>query len=300
MKATLQQIETFYWIARLGSFHAAARHLHLAQPTISARIRELEIALGLKLFEREKYRAEMTVAGRDVLQQAEKMLQLADELAKTAGRRNPLRGLLRLGANESAAMVGLIELLSRLKASYPELQVELTIDVGTTLSRKLNARELDIAILSDPISAPHVVDEVIGKVALQWVASPQVQLKHDLTPHDIAALPVVVVPSPSTLHSVTVEWFRSAHCEFARFGTCNSMSMMLRLVEAGHAIAILPLPVVRHAIEHGTVRALTVKPPLAPRAYYVSYLREQHELADGGVVAMMREVLTQSGLLSPN
>ena len=49
---TLRQLEAFYWIARLGSFHAAARHLHVAQPSVSARVRELERHLGVPLFER--------------------------------------------------------------------------------------------------------------------------------------------------------------------------------------------------------------------------------------------------------
>ena len=52
MRLTLAQIETFYWIARLGSFHAAARRLSLTQPSISGRIRELELDLGCALFDR--------------------------------------------------------------------------------------------------------------------------------------------------------------------------------------------------------------------------------------------------------
>ena len=52
MQATLAQIEAFYWIARLGGFRAAAARFNLTQPTISLRIRGLEQALGLKLFER--------------------------------------------------------------------------------------------------------------------------------------------------------------------------------------------------------------------------------------------------------
>ena len=46
MRATLNQLEAFYWIARLGGFHAAATRLNLTQPTVSLRIRGLEEALG--------------------------------------------------------------------------------------------------------------------------------------------------------------------------------------------------------------------------------------------------------------
>ena len=52
MTPTLSQLETFLWIARLGSFHAAAERLGLSQPSISLRIRELERSLGTPLFHR--------------------------------------------------------------------------------------------------------------------------------------------------------------------------------------------------------------------------------------------------------
>jgi DNA-binding transcriptional LysR family regulator len=60
MKPTLNQIEAFHWIARLGTFRAAGAQLNLTQPTISLRIRGLEDALGCKLFQRVGQRARRT------------------------------------------------------------------------------------------------------------------------------------------------------------------------------------------------------------------------------------------------
>jgi DNA-binding transcriptional LysR family regulator len=298
MKISLQQIESFYWVARLGGFHAAARHQHLTQPSITARIHELEEILGSKLFERGGYRAEITPLGRDVLAQAEKILRLTDDFEKMGRQRNLMRGFLRLGTNESTASTGLIQLLSRLKAAYPELHVELTIDVGTALSRKLNARELDITMLMDPISAPHAIDEVIGQTELQWVASTNLNLpKRELVPSDIASFPIVVTPPPSALHTIMLEWFRKDGIELANLSTCNSVALMTQLVSAGHAIALLPFPMVHAEINNGIIRALPVKPAVKPRPYYVSYLREGTGYS--AFVEMAREVLTQSGLVTP-
>jgi len=55
MRFTLHQLEAFVWTARLGTVHAAARHLHLTQPAISHRIRDLEEELGTQLFDRHYY-----------------------------------------------------------------------------------------------------------------------------------------------------------------------------------------------------------------------------------------------------
>lgn len=172
MRLSLQQIETFYWAARLGSFHAAARHQHLTQPTISARIQELEAQLGVQLFDRERARSGLTLVGHEALAQAEKLLDLADQFSRLAERSDPMRGLLRLGVNESTAMFGLAEILTQVKATYPQLRIEITVDVGASLSRKMAARELDIAVLNNPSQARHVVEHIIGTSNLHWVASP--------------------------------------------------------------------------------------------------------------------------------
>jgi len=46
MRYSFDQLESFYWVAHLGGFRAAARQQHLSQPTVSARIHELERILG--------------------------------------------------------------------------------------------------------------------------------------------------------------------------------------------------------------------------------------------------------------
>src|SRR5579872_5461163 len=114
MRASLVQLETFFWVARLGSFHAAARHLRVTQPTISARIRELEEILAVTLFDRVRRRAEITPAARDILRETRQIIALADKIERRLQARDSMRGLLRLGAVESVAMIALPELLSRL------------------------------------------------------------------------------------------------------------------------------------------------------------------------------------------
>ena len=60
MRLRLDQLEAVFWIARLGSFRAAAERLNLTQPTVSMRIRELEEQVGGPLFDRNSYRARLS------------------------------------------------------------------------------------------------------------------------------------------------------------------------------------------------------------------------------------------------
>ena len=56
MRPRLDQLEALLWISKLGSFRSAARKLHLSQPAISSRIRELENELGISLLDRSRHR----------------------------------------------------------------------------------------------------------------------------------------------------------------------------------------------------------------------------------------------------
>lgn len=300
MKATLLQLETFYWIARLGSFHAAARHLRLTQPTISSRIRELEASLAVDLFDRINQRAEITAAGRDVLAKTKQILQLTNDLERTLQQRDPMRGLLRLGAVESVALMALPDLLSRLKESFPELRVELTVDVGTLLSRKLNARHLDLAIVTDPEPNDLVVARKIGSIELGWIASPELSLpRRELVPADLASFQIITNPEPSTLHTIIMEWFGRDDLEPEYVSACNSHALMSQLVCAGHAIAVLPVKTLRSEIRSEKLRVLATRPRIGPRPVFICQARDNASPGTDTIIRIAREILWRSGLVAP-
>jgi len=300
MRSSLQQIETFYWTARLGGFHAAARHQHLTQPTISARIQELEAHLGVRLFDRGHGRSGLTLAGQDALVQAERLLELADEFERIAERRDPMHGVLRLGANESTALAGLAELLTELKKTYTQLRIEITVDVGAALSRKLERRELDIAILSDASASPHVVEQVIGMTNLHWVASPRLVKKREVTPADLARLPIITVSHPSSNHALVTDWFRQAGLEPENLSSSNSLLMMLRLVAAGHGVAVLSSAIMRAEIDAGLIHTLIAKPRLKQQRYVIAYQAERRGTGIDTIVRLTKHLLAGSGVLKAN
>ena len=147
MRATLGQIEAVYWIERLGSFRAAAVQLNLTQPTISLRIRSLEEALGVRVFERAGRHARLTAEGAAMLPLVTRLIDLAGQITVQHAARDPLLGRLRLGAPVSFGLSSMAQLLGELRKHYPELTVALTIDNSVVLCQRLNARELDLAFV---------------------------------------------------------------------------------------------------------------------------------------------------------
>ena len=293
MRITFRQLEAFYWATTLGTVNAAAKHLFVSQPAITARVKELEEILGIALLSRSQQGVQLTPAGREVLEHAQRLLKLGGELEKCGQHEvPPLDGVLRMGADETSAAVAVSEILRQLKVRYPGLQVDLSIERSKVLHEKLNRRELDVALQTSPVARPHVADELLGWVQVAWVAGASVELVHlPFSPCDAASVPLVTSPQPSILHYVAKDWLSKSGTDLHQLSTCNSLEMIMKLVRDGHAIAALPVPVVLDHLKQGSLKLVESNPPLPPNAYYVSYLVEKEPAGVGVVVELARAVL---------
>jgi DNA-binding transcriptional LysR family regulator len=295
MKATLSQIETLYWISRLHGFHAASAHLNITQPTVSLRIRSLERALGMKLFERSGRRVRLTSEGRDLLPQAERMIGLAEELNAKRAPGDPLRGRLRMGAPDSFGLTCMPGLLRALKKQYPELNVALTIDNSNVLSQKLNDRELDVAILADPKIEPHVALEPLGTVECAWVASTRLHLpRGTVRPKDLAPHQIFTNPEPSNLMTLVRDWFASAGLEVPHLSTCNSLSVILRLTMAGAGVSLLPTVILPRRPGSSSLRVLHAQPRVGRGRLFAAYQLDKAGRKVEAVLDTARRVIARS------
>lgn len=146
-----RHLQTFQAVAAEGSFLKAAEKLQYAQSTITLHIQKLEEALGVKLFTRQGRRTELTVAGRTLQSHADHLLYRAEQLQQTmAGLVTGEAGHLRVGSVEPVASVQLPVALVQFCRRYPKVRLTLEVGVTRTISRRVAAGELDIAICSPP------------------------------------------------------------------------------------------------------------------------------------------------------
>jgi DNA-binding transcriptional LysR family regulator len=138
-------LETFVWVATLGSFRGAAQKLHTTQPAISQRIAQLEGDLGIRLLHRDSRAVTPTPRGRALLAYAEKLLGLRAEMLSIIGDVSTVRGVLRLGVAETIVHTWLTRFIKRLNDTYPYLALEIEVDVSRNLHDRLLAQEIDLA-----------------------------------------------------------------------------------------------------------------------------------------------------------
>lgn len=147
MPINYAQLRAFHAVASEGGFTRAAAALHVTQPTVSAQVKELEEAYGVRLFERAGRGVEITELGRALFDITQRQFGLAAEAEQLlASARGLLRGQLRLGAD---APYHIIPLLGGFTRRYPGIKLSLSFGNSQEVLEALLDRRSDVAVLAD-------------------------------------------------------------------------------------------------------------------------------------------------------
>jgi len=143
----LRHLRYFTAVVECKSYREAARQLHLAQPSISEAVSDLEYELGLKLFTRANRTARLTPEGEIFYADAVRILQQAETAIVTAKRAAQGKvGRLSIGFIGSATLSFLPDLIRRYKLVYPNVKLALHELYPVALDNAFDRGEIDIGI----------------------------------------------------------------------------------------------------------------------------------------------------------
>ena len=151
MNINLRQLRAFVSIGRLGSFTRAAEALHATQPALSAQIRELEEALGVKLFDRSTRSVSLTQAGEDLMPSVDTVLSDLSSVvarARDVAKRNT--GRVTVAALPSLAATLMPQVIARMREEHPGIVVVIRDALAERAVALLRADEVDFALTSAP------------------------------------------------------------------------------------------------------------------------------------------------------
>ena len=136
-----------------------------------------------------------TPNGRQMMVYAEKLIGLRSEMLAAVGDHSAMRGVLRLGVAETIVHTWLSQLIKSVNHAYPNLSLEIEVDITSNLRTRLLAQEIELAFLLGPLTAPEVSNRVLCDYAVGFLASPSLGLgKERLTVHDLAKHPIITFP----------------------------------------------------------------------------------------------------------
>ena len=267
----IRQLETFYWIARQGTFGGAAERLFTSQANVSARIRELEGELEVELFDRIGRNVQLTLKGRELLVHATKVVAAAAQLRMAAGRRQLVQGLVKIGLGEVIAMRSLVSMMGELKRLCPGMDIEFEVDVNARLLQRLARGGIDIAVIGGPVDDPEISLLPIGAMDMLWVSAPRLlEGRNVLSPIDLTDLPIISLSRESQSYHLLQSWFLRAGVTPTVVSYCNNLSILGQVVCAGECAALMPAMTVEREIEAGTLRVLEVEPAPSRLPFFVA------------------------------
>jgi DNA-binding transcriptional LysR family regulator len=243
----------------------------VAQPSVSARVRELEKHLGVALFDRGGRGVRPTAKGRELLSYAARIVELAGEIHQRVGERHALSGRVRFGVTSIPAVTWMPTAMRRLAQAYPGIIAEFVVDSSEAMRAHLLRGDLDLAFLAGPIAEPHVVTRPLSRTSMAWVASPELPLPGGpLGPTDLAELPIITDARGGYLFDLAIDWFRAGGAAPRRHHGCSSLQTRIQLARAGLGVAIVPTSLTARELAAGTLRLIDTAPPLPALDYVVA------------------------------
>lgn len=239
---SLDRLRTLVAIADLGSFADAARALHLAPPTVSLHVADLEARIGAPLLTRKRGQVRPTTIGETLLERARRLLAEADQALDDVQRQvQGLSGRVRLGASTGAIAHLLPQALEILGRHHPGIDVQVAVLTSQETLQRLNEGTLDVGLVALPqppidglLIKPWRRDPVMAFMPASWDAPARV------TPAWLATRPLILNDTTTRLSRQTAEWFAAAGLNPRARIQLNYNDAIKSLVAAGYGATLLP------------------------------------------------------------
>ncbi|WP_132073083.1 LysR family transcriptional regulator [Sinorhizobium americanum] len=164
----MKLLRSFVSVATERNFSRAAERLGCSQATVSLRIKSFEDMLGRKLFNRSYHLVELSGAGKDLLPDAQIILDHHDALVDKM-RSGKVAGAVSLGIAEDYGEAFLSRLMRVIDSSFPGIELNVTCQMSVKLQKLLETRKLDLAIVTLPDKKSH--STLLSQPKLVWVCS---------------------------------------------------------------------------------------------------------------------------------
>ena len=279
---SLRQIQYAVAVADQRSFRRAAERCHVSQPSLSAQIAEVEAALGVQLFERDRRGVMITTAGSELIERMRRVLVEADDVGKAARRfLNPLAGTLRIGVIPTIGPYLLPAASSALRKEVPCLALAWLEDKTEALVRRIRHGKLDGAFLALESDFGDLNCETIKQDPFVLAIPPDHHLGRSSGPIPFSRLRgerILLLDEGHCFRDQVIEFCGARGIEELSF-RATSLATLVQMVCASMGITLLP----RISVATETLRSELVTRPItrpAPHRTIVLAWRRQSALSE--------------------
>ncbi|MBQ2755728.1 MAG: LysR family transcriptional regulator [Oscillospiraceae bacterium] len=254
---TIRHLRIFVSVCRHESITLAANELYMSQPAVSLAIKELEENYGIKLFDRLMRKIKITEDGKRMLEYATHIIALFDEMERAVT--NPdAAGELRIGSSLTIGACLIPGYIGQLAEKAPAITPRIVIDNSDNIVNGVLSGQLDIGLIEGTVDDPSLVvknfmdDRIVAICGSTHPFAERTAVSLD----EFLSQPLFLREHGSG----TREIFQSAVTLLGKtlVPTCESISTtaIIRAVEAGSGVSVLPERLVEGYVQAGTVKKL--------------------------------------------
>jgi DNA-binding transcriptional LysR family regulator len=288
-------LNTFRTVADCGSFTAAANSLGLTQSAVSQQVRALELELGTPLLVRSNRLIGLTPAGEIFLQCTRQVLEKLEQaralVAEYAGNGS---GRLRIGAPASVCQILLPRIVSDFRGRFPKAELAVLAIADAAAPERLAARELDFALIHQPVEARNLETVEIGRDELMCVFPPAHALagRERISADDLRNQAFILPPSAASEYAPWHNFMIEAGV-FPRIAVeTDNFALAKALVSDGAGITIGPRWALRDELARGELAAAGFGRRGLWREWCVAYVQPAHHTsAHRGFLKMCTQML---------
>lgn len=273
----LASLQVFQTVVREQSFSRAAEKLYRTQPAVSISIRKLEEWVGQPLFVRGSGARMLTDAGTLLLEYADRMLNLREEIRKGM---NDLRGLergqLSVGVNESS-IHALLPALDRYRQLHPGIHIKVHRVFSRDVPREVLNHHLDVGVISYLPEDRDLAALEFHRDSLVLVVWPGHRLakRKDVDIKELGQETFVAHIVESPYRQRVIQMFARHRVPLQMDIEMPTLESIKMLVEMKKGVAIVPRMCVESEVAKGSLCALRVRQMRVVRKLYLVYRRDR-------------------------
>lgn len=259
----LRFLRSLLAIHQEGSLARAAERVHLTQSALSHQIKAMENYYGTPLFLRNSKPLRLSVSGQRLLHLAETILPLVDDTETALWRlaKGEL-GRLFIAIECHACFEWLLPVLDAFRKQWPEIEVDIRVNMSFEPLPALQKGDIDLLISSDPVALPALQFEPLFEYEARLVMGHGHRLveKKYIEADDLAEETLITYPVQRQRLDVFTRFLQPAGIEPAAVRQSELTSVILLLVASQRGVAVLPDWVLRASAQKDSL----ISRPLGP------------------------------------
>lgn len=273
---TLRHMRIFVCAFQHSSITKAAEELHLAQPSVSLAVKELEEYYGIRLFERMGRRIYPTEVGKEFYGYALHIVSLFDSMEQRIKNWDTL-GVLRVGTSITIGTHILPQLVKQYQQQYPDIRIEVMISNSSDIEEHVLNNTVDLGLIENKPehtaihALPFMRDELCAIVPCHSPLASQ----SSVTLSQLAEFPFLMREKGSAGREILDLCFSMRQLSVHPLWESTSTQAIVKGVEEGIGVAVLPYLLVERDIKDKVVKMLPFEQPLV-RDLHIIYHQSKY------------------------